>query len=218
MHALSRLRGGGDDGVIATHMAITVAFALFAVTQLTRTTVQAQEIDMRVTDIVGSVATIDEETAMVSVLDDTGQITTDILNTAMPLSAQTQQITEAALQIDGNVKEILGSANTINDAAQSINSTVGSINGSVVAINKTAKAINANVAGILGSFQALSPVVTSINNGVAGIDQRGDVVIELSRAIKADTGNILRPVEGVNANARAICNSTLLLGTGNCVS
>lgn len=212
MQPLKRLRGGRDDGVIATHMAITVAFALFAVTQLTRTTVSAQEIDMRVTDIVGSVDTIDQETETVAVLDQTGDLTTEILNTAVPLSGQTQQITEAALQIDGNVKDILGSANTINETARSINSTVGSINGNVVDINRSAKAINANVASILGTFQALSPVVNSINNGVAGIDMRGDVVIGLTRDIKGDTGNILANVERVRGNARTICNSTIVSG------
>ena len=202
-------------------MAITIAFALFAVTQLTRTTVAAQEIDTRVSDIVTSVATVDEETKTVAILDETGQITTDILNAAVPISNQTKQITEAALQIDANVKEILASANSINENAAGIGSSVGTIGSSVQAINGTAKAINNNAAQILGTFQALAPVVNSINGtpvpgrvgtGVHGINQRADVVIELSRGIKSDTGNILANVVLVDRHAKDICNSQAVSG------
>ena len=222
MHPLTRIRGGGrEDGIIAAHMAITIAFALFAVTQLTRTTVAAQEIDTRVSDIVTSVATVDEETKTVAILDETGQITTDILNAAVPISGQTKQITEAALQIDANVKEILASATTIGENVGGIGGSVGTIGESVQAINGTAKAINNNANQILGTFQALAPVVNSINGspgrgpvgtGVHGINQRADIIIELSRGIKSDTGNILANVVQIEKNARSICNSTVVSG------
>lgn len=216
-------RRTGDDGVIATHMAITVAFALFAVTQLTRTTVAAQEIETRVGDIVGSVDSIDMETMPVAVLDETGRITDEILSSAMPLEGRTVEITETALLIDTNAKDILGSANTINDTAKAINGNVKGINSSVRQINSsvreigsTAGAINANAAGILGSFQRLSPVVVGINDGVMGINQRADAVIKLSGNIKDDTGNILAEVPGINANARGICRSILIMGGSSC--
>ena len=216
-------RRTGDDGVIATHMAITVAFALFAVTQLTRTTVAAQEIETRVGDIVGSVDSIDMETMPVAVLDETGRITDEILSSAMPLEGRTVEITETALLIDTNAKDILGSANTINDTARAVNGNVKGINSSVRQINSsvreigsTAGAINANAAGILGSFQRLSPVVVAINDGVMGINQRADAVIKLTGSIKGDTGNILAEVPGINANARGICRSTLIMGGAGC--
>lgn len=224
MHSLSplsRLRGGREDGVIATHMAITIAFALFAVTQLTRTTVAAQEIDMRVVDIVSSVDNIDEETKTVAVLDETTRITTDILNTAKPLEAQTKQITEVALQIDANAKEILDSANSINGSVLGIAGSVGTIGESVRAINSTAKEINGSARSILNTFQALAPVVNSINgrpgngpvgSGVHGINQRADVVIALSQGIKGDTGNIIRNVLLIDKHAKNICNSAAVSG------
>ncbi len=219
MQPLSRLRGGREDGIIATHMAITIAFALFAVTQLTRTTVAAQEIDFRVSDIVTSVATVDEETKTVAILDETGQITTDILNTARPLSAQTVQITEAARQIDANVKDILASAVSINENAGGIGVSVGGIGSDVQGINATAKEINGNARNILGMLQALSPVVNSINGGpgsinggVQGINERADRVIDLSRGIKGDTGNILGNAVLIDENALDICRSRAVAG------
>lgn len=219
MQPLSRLRGGREDGIIATHMAITIAFALFAVTQLTRTTVAAQEIDFRVSDIVTSVATVDEETKTVAILDETGQITTDILNTARPLSAQTVQITEAARQIDANVKDILASAVSINENAGGIGVSVGGIGSDVQGINATAKEINGNARNILGMLQALSPVVNSINGGpgsinggVQGINERADRVIDLSRGIKGDTGNILGNAVLIDENALDICRSRAVGG------
>jgi methyl-accepting chemotaxis protein len=205
-------RRTGDDGVIATHMAITVAFALFAVTQLTRTTVAAQEIDTRVSDIVGSVDDIDEETKPVAVLDETGRLTDEILAAAVPLENQTVEINSMAKEINGNVEAILGNANAINGTVNGIGNTVGEINGTVRAINDTAKSINGNAKGILGTLQKLQPTVVSINDGVAGINRRADVVIGLSRGIKSDTGNILIEVRRIEANATAICNAAIVSG------
>lgn len=179
-------------------MALVVAFALFAVTQLTRTTLAVQQIDTRVKDIVGSVDAVDTGTAPVAVLDETGRLTERILGAAQPLSGQAGEIVASAQSIDGHVKEILTSATTINTSARQINATV--------------RGINANATGILGSFAKLAPVVVSINNGVAGINHRGDTVITLSQGIKSDTGNILANAKGVDLHARSIDCSALIRG------
>lgn len=197
---------GGDQGIIATHMAITVAFALFAVVQLTRTTLSAQQIDTRVSDIVTSVDTIDNSTIPVALLDETGDLTDEILGAATNLNGEAQKITEAATSINGHVDQILGNANSINETAKSIN-------GNVKEINATARAINGNASQILGSFQRLSPVVTSINNGVAAINGRADVIVGLSRGIKSDTGNILVRVAEVQKHAKSIDCSPLIRGS-----
>ncbi len=195
----SRLRVvRNDDGIIATHMTVVVAFALFAVTTLTRTTIAAAQIDDRVKDIVTSVDPVDIETAGTAVLDDTDRLTAEILAAAEPLSAQAGQIIDAATAIDGNVEAILGNASAINST--------------VMQINSTASAINRNASSILGSFQSLSPVVTSINNGVQGINQRADVVISLVRGIKTDTGNILAQATNVNEHANSIDCSAAVRG------
>lgn len=197
---------GGDQGIIATHMAITIAFALFAVVQLTRTTLSAQQIDTRVSDIVTSVGTIDSETIPVALLDETGDLTDEILASATNLNGEAQKITEAATSINGHVDDILGSATSINETAKSINSNVKEI-------NATARAINTNATQILGSFQRLAPVVTSIHDGVAAINGRADVIIGLSRGIKSDTGNILVRVVEIQKHANSIDCSAAIRGS-----
>lgn len=204
---MTRLRPSSDAGVIATHMAITIAFALFAVTQLTRTTVAAQQIDTRVQDIVGSVETINTETKTVAVLDDTGDLTTQILAAAEPLNAQAQDVVRITGEIDGMAANILGNAGTINDNVLAINDTAKGINSTVNGIGSSVGTINGNANNILRTFTALSPTVNSINNGVAGINQRGDVVIGISNGIKADTGAIRANVDNIAGTAGSIARS-----------
>jgi len=207
MQAMTRLRPSSDAGVIATHMAITIAFALFAVTQLTRTTVAAQQIDTRVQDIVGSVETINTETKTVAVLDDTGDLTTQILAAAEPLNTQAQDVTRIAGDIDGMAANILGNAETINGNVLAINDTAKGIGSTVLGIGSSAGAIQGDVRNIERMLATLRPVVDSINNGVAGINGRGDVVIAISKGIKADTGAIRANVDSITDTANSIARS-----------
>lgn len=202
----------GDSGVIAAHMAIVVAFALFAVVQLTRTTIAAQQINTRVTDIVGSVGSVDNQTRPVAVLGATDRITGQILQAAGPLAGQAGAISDAARGIDRHVTAILGNARAINASAQSINASVQGIGASVQGIGLTVDAIHANVAGITSSFQQLSPVVTAIQLGVVGINERAARVIALSSGIDSDAGNILRSVQGVELHAQSIDCSAAVHG------
>lgn len=204
---MTRLRPSSDAGVIATHMAITIAFALFAVTQLTRTTVAAQQIDTRVQDIVGSVETINTETKPVAVLDDTGELTTQILAAAEPLNTQAQDVTRIAGEIDGMAANILGNAETINGNVLGINDTAKGINSTVLGIGSTVGNINGNAKNIERMLATLRPVVDSINNGVVGINNRGDVVIGISKGIKADTGAIRANVDSIAGTANSIARS-----------
>ncbi|MBW3639264.1 MAG: hypothetical protein KY451_05395, partial [Actinobacteria bacterium] len=160
---MTRLRPSSDAGVIATHMAITIAFALFAVTQLTRTTVAAQQIDTRVQDIVGSVETINTETKPVAVLDDTGDLTTQILAAAEPLNTQAQDVTRIAGEIDGMAANILGNADTINGNVKEINNTAKGIGSTVLGIGSSAAAIEDDVRNIERNVTGVRTTVDSIN-------------------------------------------------------
>ncbi len=164
----STRRARGEAGIVGANLAIVLAFALFAVIQLTRTTIAAEQIDDRVDIIVGEVNPINEELNNVPLLDETDRMAAEILRAAQPLSNQAGEIITSARNIDGTVSNIVSNA-------ASINSSVGSIN------------------GILGSLQ---PTVRSINDGVAGINGRADRVIALVRAIQGDTSNVLSQVGG----------------------
>ncbi len=158
----------GEAGIVGANLAITLAFALYAVIQLSRTTLAAQQIDDRVEVIVGETTPINEDLVNVPKLDETARIASAINDAAAPLSAQADQIIAAAKSIDGTVSNILGNA-------QSIGSTVGSISGTV---------------------GALTPVVRSINDGVATINGQADRAIALGRGIETDLSAVLTQVGG----------------------
>ncbi len=161
----------GQAGVVGANLAITLAFALFAVIQLTRTTLAAQQIDDRVEIITSDVGQIDEDLVNVPKLNETDRIAKDILAAAKPLTGQANEILVAARSIDGTVSNILGNATSINGT----------------------------VKGIRGNLSTLQPVVRSINDGVAAINGRVDRVIALVAGIKVDLDNVLAQVGGGGA-------------------
>ena len=195
------LRKAGEAGVVGANLAITLAFALFAVIQLTRTTLAAQQIDDRVEVITSDVGDIDEELVNVPKLDETVQIVKGIQAAAAPLSAQANDILVTARSIDGTVSGILGNATSINGTVKSIRGNLGS----------------------------LQPVVRSINDGVATINGQADRAIELVRGIKLDLDGVLTEVGGggagghtvggqktISGHANSIDCSTAIIGSAGC--
>ncbi len=196
-----RLRMAGEAGVVGANLAITLAFALFAVIQLTRTTLAAQQIDDRVEVITSDVGDIDEELVNVPKLDETVQIVKGIQAAAAPLSAQANDILVTARSIDGTVSNILGNATSINGTVKSIRGNLG----------------------------ALQPVVRSINDGVATINGQADRAIDLVRGIKLDLDGVLTEVGGggaaghnaggqktISGHANSIDCSTAILNSQGC--
>ena len=190
-------RMAGQAGVVGANLAIVIAFALFAVIQLSRTTLAAQQIDDRVKVIVGEVGPIDQELNNVPLLDETDRMAAEILRAAQPLSGQAGEIITTAQSIDGKVANILGNATSINGVVDSIN----------------------------GNLSALQPTVRSIHDGVATINGQADRIIDLVRGIRGDLLNVLRQVGGVtpaghagktiHGHANAIDCETAILG-GTC--
>ncbi len=156
----------GEEGVVGANLVIVIAFALFAVIQLTRTTLAAQQIDDRVEVIEGTVGPIEQDLTNVPKLDETNRIAREILEAARPLTGQAGQILTTARSIDSTVSNILGNASSINGTVRGIRGTVGN----------------------------LAPVVRSINDGVATINGQADQVIAVVREIRLDLSNILAEV------------------------
>ena len=187
--------------MVGANLAITLAFALFAVIQLTRTTLAAQQIDDRVEVITSDVGEIDEELVNVPKLDETSRMAKEILAAAAPLSGQANEILVTARSIDGTVSSILGNATSINGT----------------------------VKGIRGNLGTLQPVVRSINDGVATINGQADRAIELVRGIKIDLDNVLAEVGGggpaghtgpagktISGHANSIDCSTAIINSQGC--
>jgi len=195
-------RGPDERGVVGFNLAVTIAFALYAVIQLSRVVLAATQIDDRVKVIItevgpgSNVSRLDETQK----LNETGRTAEDILTAAQNLSAR---------------------AGTIIDTAKSIDGTVTKINGNAADINGTVKSIN-------GTVSALLPVVQNIHGddsmnartgGVAAINKRAQAALPVVGGIQSDLSrnNILGTLVFVDRHAVAICNgqAIALLGSGN---
>jgi hypothetical protein len=200
--ATSDRRMRGQAGIVGLNLALTIAFALFAVIELSRVTLAAKQIDDRVEQITkdvgpgSNVSQLDETQK----LNDIAQKAEDILAAAKPLSGQAGVILDTVKNIDATASSILTNADTINGTAQGINSTlvtlapvVNSIRGSggkggggVEAINIRAQEAFGPVAGIRDDL-----------NAVAGLAGRGP----------GAAGTI-------RASAAGICSAGLIAGAG----
>ncbi len=183
---------------MGANLAIVIAFALFAVIQLTRTLLAANQIDDRVKVIVGEVSPIDTDLDEVAKLDETARMAEEILAAAQPLTGQAGQIVDITASIDRTGSSILETAGAINGNASNILGNVGPI-------NATAKAINSDLS-------TARPVVAQIERGVAAINGRADVIISRTTPIEGDTSNIDRLVDSIEISAEEICNSPIIVG------
>jgi hypothetical protein len=185
----------GQTGIVGLNLALTIAFALFAVIELSRVTLAAKQIDDRVEQITTDVG----PGSNVSQLDETAKLTEvaqraeDILKAAQPLSGQAQTILDTVKNIDATASSILTNAEAINGTAQGINSrlvellpVVNSIRGSGGKGGGGVEAIN------IRAQEAFGPV--------------GGIANDLD-AVAAGAGQI-------RASAFGICSGTLINGTG----
>ncbi|MEA2704867.1 MAG: hypothetical protein QOJ69_1196 [Actinomycetota bacterium] len=184
----------GEKGIVGVNLVLTIAFALFAVIQLSRVTIAASQIDDRVKTITSdvgpgsNVSHLDETQK----LNDIGQKAESILAAAKPLSPLLGSVNDLVKNVDGTVS--------------SINTNAGEINGTVKSINSTAS--------------SLAPVVNTIHGtggtgggGVEAINLKVDVLGGSVNAINSDLNQTLARVGTIAASARGICTSTLLLGS-----
>jgi hypothetical protein len=191
-----RLRRQEDErGIVGFNLAVVIAFALYAVIQLSRVVLAATQIDDRVEVIItevgpgSNVSRLDETQK----LNETGRMAEEILVAAQNLSARAGTIIETASSIDGTVSQILQNASEINQTVRSIN----------------------------GTASALLPVVQTIHGddslsvttgGVAAINKRAATATPVVQGIQSDLSraNILGILASVDRHAVAICNSPAL--------
>jgi hypothetical protein len=194
-----------ESGIVGFNLAVVIAFALYAVIQLSRVVLAGSQIDDRVKVIItevgpgSNVSRLDETQK----LNETGRMAEEILVAAQSLSARAGTIIETAQSIDGTVSQILQNAGEINTTVKSIDS-----------ITRQLQPVVQNIHG----DDSMSPQT----GGVAAINKRaltatpvvGGIQTDLSRA------NILGTLASVDRHAVAICNSTALnlasLGATRC--
>jgi len=198
----ARLRRQDEGGIVAVNLVLFLGFALYAVVQLTRTTLAAQQIDERVVVITREVGPIDQNLNEVPKLDLTNETAAKIRVAAEPLTGEAQNIINAAKSIDGTVADINGNADAINATVKQIAGNVNSIAGSVRTVG--------------GNATPLTNTVLDIRTGVADINKRVDVIIGLARPIAGDLDNVDNVVgsvgrgdfagsQTINGHAAEIC-------------
>ena len=208
MLTLSRLvnRSREDEsGIVGFNLAVVIAFALYAVIQLSRVVLAGSQIDDRVKVIItevgpgSNVSRLDETQK----LNETGRVAEEILAAAQPLSGQLDQVIEAAQSIDGTVSRILQNATEINQT--------------VVGINNTTRALLPVVQTIHGDDS-----MSVRTGGVAAINKRAAAAAPVVAGIQTDLSraNILGTLASADRHAVAICNSPALnlasLGATRC--
>jgi len=199
---MSRFRTRNEKGIVGFNLAVIIAFALYAVIQLSRVVLAGSQIDDRVKVIItevgpgSNVSRLDETQK----LNETGRMAEEILVAAQNLSARAGTIIETAQSIDGTVTKINTNAGEINQTVRSIDSVT----------------------------KQLLPVVQTIHGdnslnvrtgGVAAINKRAATAAPVVAGIQTDLSraNILGLLVSVDRHAVAICNSTALsLGGAKC--
>jgi len=200
-----RLRG--QRGIVGLNLALVIAFALFAVIELSRVTLAAKQIDDRVERIttdVGPGSNISQldETAK---LNDVAQKAEDILKAAAPLSGQAQTILDTAKSIDNTVSGILTNADEINGSVKSINGTASSLLPVVTSIHGTGGKGGGGVEAInVRAAEAFGPV--------GGI--QGDIARVIALAGPAGPGGHVPGT--IHGSVNSINCSAILLATTGC--
>jgi len=204
-----RLRAAGEKGIVGFNLAVTIAFALFAVIELSRVTLAAKQIDDRVKVITaevgpGSNVSRLDETAK---LDDIGLKAEQILAAAEPLSPQAGEILTTAQSIDSTVSDILRNASEINGSVRSINATASALQPVVVTIN-----------GVGGT--------AVVGGGVEAINRRADAAFGPVGGIRDDLNRVLGLVGGggtgghtagtIHEHVNSINCAPILLTTSGC--
>jgi methyl-accepting chemotaxis protein len=194
--------GLGERGVVGFNLALTIAFALFAVIELSRVVLAATQIDDRVKVIItevgpgSNVSRLDETQK----LNETGRMAEDILTAAQNLSARAGTIIDTAKSIDGTVSQILTNAGEINTTVKSIDS-----------VTKQLLPVVRNING--------DGTISAQTGGVAAINMRAQMALPVVGGIQTDLSraNILGTLVAVDRHAVSICNGTALavVGGGN---
>jgi hypothetical protein len=184
-------------GIVGVNLALVIAFALYAVIQLSRVVLAGSQIDDRVKVIItevgpgSNVSRLDETQK----LNETGRMAEEILVAAQNLSARAGTIVETARSIDGTVDQINVNAGEINGTVRSIDSVTKQLLPVVRNINgdNTFSAQAGGVAAINMRAQAAIPVVGGIQIDLNRNNVLGTLVSVDKHAVAICTGNLLRP-------------------------
>jgi uncharacterized protein YfcZ (UPF0381/DUF406 family) len=224
---------------IRGHLANAAVLAVVLVALLTTATLLART--MRATDRINAKAAtiartgqgINLATDSIIQLRRTNETASSIFESTKPLQGELARMVDTAKAVDGlsgsidghtsaintTVARLLATAGKISSTAGDINTTTnklaatgGAFNDSSRRIGATTGRINATTKGINSAVAALLDVARRIDHDVTLVNQKVQNGIELDRALKADTGNLLAEV--AQAQHTAACIDRKVFGSG----
>jgi uncharacterized protein YoxC len=222
-------------------LAIVGIWGLVAGVMLVHTLLATKQLHRRVNAITRSVAEIDQETAAISLMQDTNRISAQLLAASQPLPGTLQEMKGVTAGLAGKVDSILAGSTTIETNSKEIEGkvvgardTAAAINGSVKGIGRSlasilatlrstqraAGEINASTKGINAAVSDLLPVTRDIDSGIASSNRGIGEAAVIVDALRADIGNILAVLPDIAKHANSIdCSSglsvlSLLAGPG----
>jgi hypothetical protein len=232
---LTTVRTGlqGSSRLPKVVLAIVGVWGALAGVMLVHTLLATKQLHKRVTAITHTVSNIDQQTAAISLMQQTGKTSSDLLAASQPLGASLQELNGVTAGLAAKVNSILAGSTTIQTNSQAIETTVVSardtaagIDGSVKGIGKSlasilatlrstqtaAGQINASTRGINAAVAQLLPVVQSIDAGIGASNQGIGAAALIVDALRADIGNILATLPDIAKHANSIdCSSGLSL-------
>jgi hypothetical protein len=225
-HALPRGPHGGGAAA-RLDLVLVLVFVVFAVIQLTRTVVSAMDIADSAAVIDAGLEPVERNTAQITLLDRTSQLTGGIVGATGAVEEQAAQVDQSAERIrvgarsiERAVVAIDGGVDDVTALAGDINVTSNQLSDAVVSIERTVTAIEAEAGGINERFAALLPVSRMIARGPApfgvnNINRNESIVIGLLQDLEPDLDNVLISVDEVDEHAVSICRSDVVRGR-NC--
>jgi len=208
-------RNGSGHLAHTAVLAVVLVALLVTAILLARTMRATDQINAKAATIAKTGRGINTATDSIIQLRRTNETASSILSSTRPLQGELAQMVEIAKAVDGlsgsidthtaaintTVSQLLITAGTMNKTAADINATTkklaatsGTINDSSKKIGATTAAINGTAKGINSAVASLLDVAKKIDHDVALINQRLDTGIDLDKALKADTGNLLAEV------------------------
>jgi methyl-accepting chemotaxis protein len=230
---LREMRNGSGHAAHTAVLGVVLVALLITATLLSRTMRATDRINAKAATIAKTGRGINTATDSIIQLRRTNQTASSILNSTKPLQGELAQMVELAKAVDGlsgsidthtgainaTVGQLLATAGAISKTAGDVNTTTKKLAASSATVNESAKKIGGTTAaiattakGINGAVASLLDVTKKIEHDVVLINQRLDTGLDLDRALKADTGNLLAEV-GVTRH-QAACIDRKVAGSG----
>ena len=202
----------GQRRAIGVNLVVFFIFALMAVVMLTRTAIAANAINRDVaTTVEPAVGSINQETSQLPALDVTARVTSHIAAAAKPLSGHLDGVVAATDNINKNLASTLESVAGIGSSVGGIKASTGAIRPAVGVLSGHVDNIHSRAGGIAGSLWTVAKQSSTMVKDLAGANASLGSILRATGPLNAEVRRIQARVPQINAHARNIARSPVLL-------